>query len=165
MTTDVDAGPSDRKREKSVGEVAKSAFSSIAEDRQARASLKRASTIEKFNNSWTVARLVSNLRNTADQSLNDSQLIPALWAVGCPRVFSDKDFPKVARAAGISERSWQKLTSTRNRLEAARQIRRITKRLPAVPVADIVEGLYFWGDRRRREWAMGWFDIQEETDA
>ena len=110
-----------------------------------------------FKESWTGASFTGAVRAAAGTQLNDSQLVPGLWAVAPTRSLGRTAFARAAKQAGIKESAWRKLTSTRNREEAARQTRRIVRRLDHVPVAEIVDGIYYWGPKVRREWAVAWF--------
>lgn len=129
----------------------------ILQDRKKRAALKRASTYDNFKSSWHISALLGGLHQPpADQ------LLVSLWAASTVKENCEGSLARRAREYGINERHWQKLTSTRSRQEAARQVRRIARQLPSAPIRDIVEKLYFWGPSSRRRWAMEWFDIEEE---
>lgn len=131
----------------------------IMSDRKKYVAIKRASTLDQFKSSWYVAALLGQLH------LNKSdQLLAALWGCSTAKDICSGSLAAQAQKHGIHERHWQKLTSTLDREEAARQVRRIVRQLPAAPVDDVIEKLFYWGPSARRRWAMAWFDLQEEED-
>jgi hypothetical protein len=102
--------------------------------------------------------MLVHLRAAYSQKFNESQLLPAVWAVGRTRKVSRGSFPAMCKRSGVKEQQLRKLTGTSNRTEAARQVRRLTSRIPDVPVADIVNHIYYWGEHNRRDWAIKWFE-------
>jgi hypothetical protein len=130
-------------------------------DTKIKSALKRASTLEEFQNSWYLASLLATL----DSPKND-QLLTSIWGAAVAKSVCDGSLAAVAKRHGLNEKHWRKLTATTSRVEAARQVRRISRQLDAVPVKDIIEKLFYWGTKARRDWAVEWFKLNgEQIDA
>jgi len=124
----------------------------ILADRQKRVAIKRASSLKAFKDSWYVASLLGRIHVP-----HSDQLLTALWGTATAKDVCNGSLAVLSRKNGLKERHWQKLTSTRDREEAARQVRRIIRQLPAAPTDDVIEKLFYWGPRARRDWAVAWF--------
>lgn len=129
----------------------------VIADKQQHSAVKRASTLEEFGSNWYVASLLAKLRTPVNV-----QLITSIWGAATAKGDCEGSLAFHARKHGIHERHWRKLTSTRDRQEAARQTRRIVRQLPEVPIEDIIEKLFYWGPRARQDWAIAWFDYDEK---
>ena len=134
-------------------------LSNVLADRKKRVAIKRASTFEDFKNSWSVAALLGQLKRP-----KYDRLLAALWGAATAKKTCDGSLASIARQHGVNERRWRKLISTRDREEAARQVRRIVRQLDAAPVGDIIDKLYWWGPDARQGWAVAWFDSQEGAE-
>jgi len=131
----------------------------VISDKRKRASLRRETSLQDFRSSWYVASLLGQLHVP-----KNDQLLTSLWGAATAKEVCDGSLAQLARKYGVNERRWRKLTSTRDRTEAARQVRRIVRQLPQTPIKDVIEHLFFWGPTARRRWAVSWFDVEEEAN-
>ena len=122
--------------------------------------LRRCSSVEALSTNWDLLCLLSAMPSVR----RNDQLWYSLWAVSAAQAPSGRSLADLARAHGISEKRWRKLTSTRERSEASRQLRRIVRQLSECPIPEVIKTLFYWSDRSRRQLAMDWFKLNTESD-
>ena len=135
----------------------------VLEDPKRGSRLRRLGDYQRFCNDWDVLGFLTGLQD--NYASNPDQLGLALWALSPLESRSKDSFAQCARRCGVSEKAWRKLTSTRSRVEAAKQIRRLVRRASSVPADNILESIFYWSDHRRRQWAVEWFEAGPSSDA